>query len=212
MHPQPLTPHRTSPSRSPGRWTWYDSLELGAYPSAPGRVRGHVGNVLREWGLKEYTDVVELVVSELASNAVQATRALAWIGRRPPIRVCLHGRPARYGAACRDSAHYDGIPYGSTHYDSAPHDSPHDSAPRDTAPHDSAHYGNAHYAGGVLILVWDAVGGCPVPRDAGPDEENGRGLAIVNALSADWGHYHPLPKGTEYDGRDKVTWAHVTTW
>jgi hypothetical protein len=162
MHPQPMTPHRHSPSRSPGRWTWYDSLELGAFPSAPGCARGHAGNVLREWGLKEYADVTELVVSELASNAVQATRALSWIGRRPPIRVCLHGR--------------------SAHYDSS-----------------------------VLILVWDAVGGCPVPREAGPYEESGRGLAIVDALSADWGHYHPLPKGPEPGSLGSVTWAHVTT-
>jgi anti-sigma regulatory factor (Ser/Thr protein kinase) len=167
MRPQPLTPHRHSPSRSPGRWTWYDSLELGASPSAPGCARGHAANVLREWGLKEFTDVTELVVSELTSNAVQATRALAWIGRQPPIRVCLHGRPAR-----NDSAHEDS---------------------------------------GVVIMVWDAADECPVPREAGPYEESGRGLAIVNALSDDWGHYHPLPKGTEPGSRGKVTWAYVTT-
>ena len=162
MHPQPLTPHRHSPSRSPGKWTWYDSLELGAFPSAPGCARGHAGNVLREWGLKEYADVTELVVSELASNAVQATRALSWLGRRPPIRVCLHGR-------------------------------------------------SAYYDSGVLILVWDAVGGCPVRRETGLYEESGRGLAIVDAICADWGHYHPLPKGPESGSLGKVTWAHVTT-
>ena len=160
MHPQPLTPHRPSPSRSPGRWTWYDSLELGAYPSAPGCARGHAGNLLREWGLKEYVGITELVVTELASNAVKATRTLAWKGKRPPIRVCLH----------------------------------------------------VHCDSGVLILVWDAAGGCPVPRDAGLYAESGRGLAIVDALCADWGHYHPLPKGTEYDNHGKVTWAHVTTY
>jgi hypothetical protein len=138
--------------------------------------------VLREWGLKEYADVTELVVSELASNAVQATRASSWVGRRPPIRVCLHGRSARYDSARYDSARYD-----------------------------SAHYDSTRYDAGILILVWDAAGGCPVPREAGPQEESGRGLAIVDALSADWGHYHPLPKGPESGSLGKVTWAHVTT-
>ncbi len=117
--------------------------------------------MLREWGLKEYADVTELVVSELASNAVQATRACSWTGKRPPIRVCLHGRSSRYDA-------------------------------------------------GILILVWDAAGGCPAPREAGPYEESGRGLAIVEALSADWGHYHPLPEETDAAPLGKVTWAHVT--
>jgi hypothetical protein len=119
--------------------------------------------VLREWGLKEYADVTELVVSELASNAVHATRSLAWTAKRPPIRVCLHGRPD--GAGFNDS--------------------------------------------GVLIMVWDAAGGCPVPRDARTDEESGRGLAIVAALSADWGHYHPFPKPPESGSPGNVTWAHV---
>lgn len=187
MQPQPLTPHRRSPSRGPGRWTWYDSLELGAFPSAPGCARGHVRGVLREWGLKEYTEVTELVVSELASNAVQATRALAWMSGRPPIRVCLHGRPARFGAAWYDSPRCDSPRYDSAFDDRLPYDS------------------------GVLIMVWDAAGGCPASREAGLYEENGRGLAIVDALSADWGHYHPLPKGADCDNRGKVTWAHVTT-
>jgi hypothetical protein len=117
--------------------------------------------VLREWGLKEYADVTELVVSELASNAVEATRAFVWTGRQPPIRVCLHARSGRY----------------------------------DT---------------GVLILVWDAAGGCPAPRQAQTDEESGRGLAIVSALSADWGHYHPVPKGPGFGKSGNVMWAYVT--
>jgi hypothetical protein len=43
----------------------------------------------------------------------------------------------------------------------------------------------------VAICVWDAVRQPPVPREAGRDDENGRGLAIVEALSAGWDHYFP---------------------
>jgi anti-sigma regulatory factor (Ser/Thr protein kinase) len=163
MHLQPLTPSHRGPGRRPESWTWHDYLEHGALLSAPGCARDHAVNVLREWGLKEFTDVTEVVVSELVSNAVQATQACAWTTRRPPIRLWLHGR-------------------------------------------------SAHDDTGVLVLVWDGAPGCPAPlREAGPDEESGRGLAIVAALSDDWGHYHPLAEGPESGGRGKVVWAHAMT-
>ena len=54
----------------------------------------------------------------------------------------------------------------------------------------------------VVVLVWDAVTSAPVRREADEDDESGRGLAIVDALSARWGHYQPpAPFG------GKVTWA-----
>lgn len=58
----------------------------------------------------------------------------------------------------------------------------------------------------VLVHVWDAIAGAPEPRDARPDDENGRGLAIVAALSAEWGHHWPPRK---IGG--KVTWALITS-
>jgi len=39
----------------------------------------------------------------------------------------------------------------------------------------------------LVIQVWDAVLGAPLPRAAAPDEESGRGLAIVAGLSASCG-------------------------
>jgi anti-sigma regulatory factor (Ser/Thr protein kinase) len=54
----------------------------------------------------------------------------------------------------------------------------------------------------VLILVWDATMPAPVPVPAAPEAEHGRGLAIVEGLSARWGWYFPAgqPGG-------KVVWA-----
>lgn len=51
-------------------------LELGPLITAPASARGHVVAVLKEWGLHELGDATELVVSELVTNAVRATRAL----------------------------------------------------------------------------------------------------------------------------------------
>jgi hypothetical protein len=53
----------------------------------------------------------------------------------------------------------------------------------------------------VAVLAWDATVTAPAAREAGEDDESGRGLAIVAALSADWGYYFPA----EFGG--KVTWA-----
>lgn len=58
----------------------------------------------------------------------------------------------------------------------------------------------------ALFLVWDATEPAPVRRAAAPDAEHGRGLDIVNALSARWGYY--LPAG--YPG-GKVVWALIQT-
>jgi hypothetical protein len=57
----------------------------------------------------------------------------------------------------------------------------------------------------VAVLAWDASVLAPVPREAVEDDESGRGLAIVAALSAGWGFYYPA----EFCG--KVTWAIITS-
>ena len=58
--------------------------------------------------------------------------------------------------------------------------------------------------GAIVILAWDGVSRAPVPRDAGPDDESGRGLGIVGELSARWDCYQPPAPA---DG--KITWALV---
>jgi hypothetical protein len=53
----------------------------------------------------------------------------------------------------------------------------------------------------VIIRVWDASPHMPVRRDAGPDDEAGRGLLLVDALSTGWGAYQ------QDDG--KVVWVTI---
>src|SRR5579859_3784840 len=63
-----------SPAASAAWWPEHSILELGALPSAVPCVRLHTTAVLREWGLSALADAAELVASELATNAVQASR------------------------------------------------------------------------------------------------------------------------------------------
>lgn len=58
----------------------------------------------------------------------------------------------------------------------------------------------------LRIHVWDHGPGEPARRTAGADEENGRGLAIVDSLtSRQWGWY-PTPASG-----GKVVWAAIRT-
>ncbi|MFE5767467.1 ATP-binding protein [Streptomyces sp. NPDC056485] len=60
-------------------------------------------------------------------------------------------------------------------------------------------------AGRLRVEVLDASRELPVPREAAPGDEAGRGLAIVAALAADWGAH---PRGC---GIGKVVWFELRT-
>ena len=71
-------------------------LELGAMPGAVPSARLHARLVITEWGLAKLADTVELVVSELVTNAVHASEDLAgsrfkgrWSPGPPPVRLWL---------------------------------------------------------------------------------------------------------------------------
>jgi anti-sigma regulatory factor (Ser/Thr protein kinase) len=54
----------------------------------------------------------------------------------------------------------------------------------------------------VTMYVWDASPQMPCRKASGPDEESGRGLILVEALSEKWDWYPERP--------GKVTWARVS--
>jgi anti-sigma regulatory factor (Ser/Thr protein kinase) len=57
--------------------------------------------------------------------------------------------------------------------------------------------------GSLIIEVWDQVVARPAPaRATDPDAENGRGMLIVEALSAQWNSYDPAEGG-------KWVWAEL---
>jgi anti-sigma regulatory factor (Ser/Thr protein kinase) len=58
---------------TPHLWPLRSYLELGALPTAVPCARLHVRHLLWEWGLNGLAADTELLVSELATNAVKAT-------------------------------------------------------------------------------------------------------------------------------------------
>lgn len=77
-------------------WPLRSYLELGALPSAVPCARLHAKHRLWEWGLNGFSDSVELVVSELVTNAQKASAGLTgsryggrWTPGAPPIRLSL---------------------------------------------------------------------------------------------------------------------------
>ena len=73
-------------------WPLHSYLELGALPGAVPCARLHARQVLWEWNLKGLGESAELVVSELVTNAIQASRAA---GRHLPVRLWLLSDQAR---------------------------------------------------------------------------------------------------------------------
>jgi anti-sigma regulatory factor (Ser/Thr protein kinase) len=69
-----------------GEWPLRDFIELGALASAVPCARLHARQLIWEWGLTTLADSVEILVSELVTNAVHAAR---FLDRMPPVRLWL---------------------------------------------------------------------------------------------------------------------------
>ena len=138
-------------------WPLSSSLVLGALPTAAPCARLHVRTIMWEWGLGEAAENIELVVSELVTNAVLAScepdgspRYENGVVGLPCVRLRLSSDRVR-----------------------------------------------------VLVEVWDENPRTPQPKTARMDEENGRGLMLVDALSERWGSDRVPGWG------GKVVWAEL---
>jgi anti-sigma regulatory factor (Ser/Thr protein kinase) len=69
-------------------WPLSSGLVLGALPTAASCGRLHAKNVVWEWGLGYLSDTIELLVSELLTNALRASESIAGPDI-PPIRLRL---------------------------------------------------------------------------------------------------------------------------
>src|SRR5204862_205732 len=83
-------------ARSDRRWPLESFLALGAFPGAVPCARLHVRQVLWEWRLGDMAETVELLVSELTTNALRASEGFQgsryagrWIPGVPPVRLWL---------------------------------------------------------------------------------------------------------------------------
>ena len=69
-----------------GEWPLRDFIELGPLPGAVPCARLHSRQLMWEWGLASLSESVELLVSELVTNAIKASRS---VGRITPVRLWL---------------------------------------------------------------------------------------------------------------------------
>lgn len=132
------------------QWPLQSSLELAALPGAVPCARLHTRQMLWEWRLTGLSDIAELLISELVTNAVQISHADT---QTTPVRLWVLADRTR-----------------------------------------------------VLILVWDSSPLPPVRMSTSEDDENGRGLLLVETLSARWDWYFP----PQQNG-GKVVWALIET-
>lgn len=85
-----------SGSRTAREWPLRSHLELGALPTAASCARSHTQLIMAEWGLDDLAEPAALVISELITNAVQASAGLpgcsylgTWSAGQPPVRLWL---------------------------------------------------------------------------------------------------------------------------
>lgn len=92
----------SDPDEDMNDWPYRSYLELGALPSAVPCARLHAKHLLWEWGLDQFSETVELVVSELVTNAQQVSAKMTgarcdegWRPGVPPIRLWLYSDKER---------------------------------------------------------------------------------------------------------------------
>jgi anti-sigma regulatory factor (Ser/Thr protein kinase) len=98
-------------------WCRYSYLELAALPAAVHLARLHAKNILYEWRMGALADTVELLVSEIITNAVRASASLAHrpraAGQAPaalPVRLWLTSDRHRVMIQVWDSDHHQPTP------------------------------------------------------------------------------------------------------
>jgi anti-sigma regulatory factor (Ser/Thr protein kinase) len=91
------------------RWPLRSSLILGALPGAVPCARLHARQVLWEWRLDSIADTVELLVSELVTNGVKASREMENV---PPVWLRLSSDRVRVRIEVWDGNPYPPLPKG----------------------------------------------------------------------------------------------------
>jgi anti-sigma regulatory factor (Ser/Thr protein kinase) len=90
-------------------WPRQDVLQLGPLPGAVPCARLHARHILREWGLADLAGDVELLISELMTNAVTASRSA---GEPTPVWMWLLADSARVLIMVWDASEQVPIPTG----------------------------------------------------------------------------------------------------
>src|SRR6266851_4054355 len=99
--PVPPAPPPPGPGVA-GQWPLRSFLELGALPGAVPCARLHARELMWEWRLTGLGDDVEILVSELVTNAVAASRPSGWQTAWPASRRPSGARSRAAGVGDHD--------------------------------------------------------------------------------------------------------------
>ena len=142
-------------------------LSLPATPSSPSAARAAIRPVLDQWDMQAQADTVELLISELVTNAVRHAAGPAPAPRFDPDAV------DDIDLESLELALLDNAPMGA--------EGAHGPCPRQVEV--VARRGN----GSLWIEVYDQDVRMPRVRNAAATDEGGRGLFLVDQLSRRWG-------------------------
>ncbi|HUY50825.1 MAG TPA: ATP-binding protein [Streptosporangiaceae bacterium] len=90
--PVPVPPRQYQGTSMHGEWPLRDFIELGPLPGAVPCARLHSRQLMWEWGFASLSEIVELLVSELVTNAIKASRSTGLI---TPVRLWLRADKTR---------------------------------------------------------------------------------------------------------------------
>ena len=142
-------------------------LLLPATPSSPSAARAAIRPVLEQWGMQAMADTVELLLSELVTNAVRHAAGPAPAPRFDPDSV--------------DDVDLESLELALLDNAQVTGEGPHGPGPRQVEV--VARCGN----GTLWIEVYDQDVRMPRVRNATANDEGGRGLFLVDQLSRRWG-------------------------
>ncbi|MER5649015.1 ATP-binding protein [Streptosporangium sp. NPDC002524] len=70
--------------------------ELAVHPISPSFARSHVERTLARWGREELTEIAQLIISELVTNAIKATGDFGETGEDDIEKYAMHSGPSEY--------------------------------------------------------------------------------------------------------------------
>jgi GAF domain-containing protein len=174
-------------------------IDLPADPSSPSVARSHARSVLREWSSEDLSEVVELLVSELVTNAVRhasgpgPTPRVPAFGEDTPFEIAADGsadgREAELDLACLERALLGEVATDGL-LDNAVLDGAFLTLRTDRRIEVVMRRGGSC----MWVEVHDQDVRTPRVRTASANDEGGRGLFLVDQLSRRWG-VRPTPTG-----------------
>lgn len=168
-------------------WSTHNYMTLVALPSAPFWARRFAEETLKSWDLSAYFETVELLVSELVTNSVKALGVLT----PEPSRDDTTG-PATETRLAPEPSGQEGSSSPRWLREGRP-----------SALLIRLRLSTTEARDSLLIQVCDSTSEAPMVKEPELEAEGGRGLWLVELLTARWGWYPVEGLG------GKVVWGEV---